>query len=77
MIEPHDVILNPKDGMVWYTNFGEQNIGKLDPKTGKVTEVTLPELKKGWPQGSLGLRPDGNEQGHGAGQHGAAGIGER
>jgi virginiamycin B lyase len=58
MIEPHDVIINPKDGMVWYTNFGEQNIGKLDPKTGKVTEVALPELKKGWPQGSLGLRPD-------------------
>jgi virginiamycin B lyase len=58
MIEPHDVIINPKDGLVWYTNFGEQNIGKLDPKTGKVTEVALPELKKGWPQGSLGLRPD-------------------
>jgi virginiamycin B lyase len=58
LIEPHDVIVNSKDGMVWYTNFGEQNIGKLDPKTGKVTEVALPELKKGWPQGSLGLRPD-------------------
>ena len=50
-IEPHDVIVG-KDGMVWYTNFGEQNIGRLDPKTGKVTEIALPELKKGWPQGS-------------------------
>ncbi|HEU5274621.1 MAG TPA: carboxypeptidase regulatory-like domain-containing protein [Xanthobacteraceae bacterium] len=56
-IEPHDVIVG-KDGNAWYTNFGEQNIGKLDPKTGKVTEIALPELKKGWPQGSLGLRPD-------------------
>jgi streptogramin lyase len=56
-IEPHDVIIG-KDGMAYYTNFGEQNLGKLDPKTGKVTEIDLPELKKGWPQGSLGIRPD-------------------
>ena len=57
LIEPHDVVLD-KDGNAWYSNFGEQNIGKLDPKTGKVTEYPLPELKKGWPQGSLGLRAD-------------------
>ena len=44
-IEPHDVIVD-KDGIVWYTNFGEQNIGKMDPKTGKVTEIELPELKR-------------------------------
>jgi streptogramin lyase len=56
-IEPHDVIV-AKDGMAYYTNFGEQNLGQLDPKTGKVTEIELPELKKGWPQGSLGIRPD-------------------
>jgi len=56
-IEPHDVIIG-KDGMAYYTNFGEQNIGKLDPKTGKTTEIALPELKKGWPQGSLGLHAD-------------------
>jgi streptogramin lyase len=56
-IEPHDVIVG-KDGTIWYTNFGEQNIGKMDPKTGKVTEVVLPELKKGWPQGSLSLHAD-------------------
>ncbi len=60
-IEPHDVIVG-KDGTVWYTNFGEQNIGKMDPKTGKVTEIQLPELKKGWPEGSLSLHEakDGN-----------------
>ena len=32
-IEPHDVILDNK-GQVWYTNFGELFLGKLDPKTG-------------------------------------------
>src|SRR5215831_12426201 len=56
-IEPHDVVIG-SDGMAWYTNFGEQNVGRLDPKTGQVAEFALPELKKGWPQGSLGLRPD-------------------
>lgn len=56
-IEPHDVIVGA-DGMVWYSNFGEQNLGKMDPKTGKVTEIKLPELKKGWPQGSLALHAD-------------------
>jgi virginiamycin B lyase len=50
--EPHDV------GTAWYTNFGEQTFGKLDPKTGKVTEFAVPELKKGWPTGMLGLRAD-------------------
>lgn len=60
-IEPHDVILDA-DGTVWYSNFGEQAVGKLDPKTGKVTEFTIPEQKHGWPTGELGLQagPDGN-----------------
>jgi streptogramin lyase len=56
-IEPHDVVVGA-DGMVYYTNFGEQNIGRLDPRTGQVTEFALPELKPGWPRGSLGLRAD-------------------
>jgi streptogramin lyase len=56
-IEPHDVILD-RDGMVWYSNFGEQKFGKLDPKTGKVTEFAVPVLKRGWPTGMLGLRDD-------------------
>jgi len=45
-------------GIAWYSNFGEQTFGKLDPKTGKVTEFPVPELKKGWPTGMLGLRAD-------------------
>jgi virginiamycin B lyase len=56
-IEPHDVILDA-DGIAWYSNFGEQSIGKLDPKTGKVTEYPVPEPKKGSPQGLLSLRAD-------------------
>jgi virginiamycin B lyase len=56
-IEPHDVIVN-HDGNAWYSNFGELNIGKLDPKTGKVTEYPMPEQKKGVPTGSLSIRAD-------------------
>ncbi|MDB5811254.1 MAG: streptogramin lyase [Betaproteobacteria bacterium] len=56
-IEPHDVIVDG-DGIAWYSNFGEQSIGKLDPKTGKVTEYPVPEPKKGSPQGLLSLRAD-------------------
>ena len=59
-IEPHDVIVD-KDGIAWYSNFGEQNMGKLDPKTGKVTEYPLPEPKKGSPTGSLSIRFDKDE----------------
>ena len=56
-IEPHDVIVDDK-GMVWFSSFGEQNLGKLDPKTGKVTEFPIAEHKPGFPTGLLGLRPD-------------------
>lgn len=56
-IEPHDVIVDA-GGMVWYSNFGEQNLGKLDPRTATVTEYPVPELKRGWPTGLLGMRPD-------------------
>jgi len=39
--EPHDVIVD-SDGKVWYSDFGQQYLGKLDPKTAKVVEVLLP-----------------------------------
>jgi streptogramin lyase len=55
-IEPHDVIV--VDGTVWYTNFGEQFLGKLDPKTGKHAEFPLPILKAGFPTGNLDLGVD-------------------
>ncbi len=56
-IEPHDVILDSK-GTVWYSNFGEQYLGRLDPKTGAHSEFPLPELKKGYPVGTLDLETD-------------------
>jgi streptogramin lyase len=60
-IEPHDVIVD-KQGMVWFSSFGEQNLGKLDPRSGTLTEFAIPEHKPGFPTGLLGLRsdPEGN-----------------
>ena len=43
VIEPHDVIVDAQ-GMAWYSNFGENNIGRLDPRTAKVTE--FPESRR-------------------------------
>src|ERR1700692_2745765 len=56
-ISPHDVIID-KSGIVWYSSFGEQNLGRLDPRTGKVTEFPIAEHKPGFPTGLLGLRSD-------------------
>ncbi len=56
-IEPHDVIVD-EHGMVWYTDFGEEFIGKLDPKTGALKEYPVPELKPGYPQGLLDIEED-------------------
>jgi len=57
---PHDVVVD-SDGTAWYSDFGEQFIGKIDPKTGKVTDFPIPELKKGWPLGTLDLQLDKDE----------------
>src|SRR6266571_3914691 len=56
-IQPPDVIVDP-DGIAWYCNFGEQTLGKLDPRTGRVTEYRVPELKPGFPTGALSVRFD-------------------
>jgi virginiamycin B lyase len=56
-ISPHDVIVD-KEGIVWFSSFGEQNLGRLDPKTGKVTEFAYPKHREEFPTGSLGLRAD-------------------
>jgi streptogramin lyase len=56
-IEPHDVIVD-KDGIAWYSSFGEQNLGRLDPKTGAVKEYSITEHKPGFPTGLLALRSD-------------------
>jgi virginiamycin B lyase len=56
-IQPHDVVLDA-DGIAWYSSFGEQFLGRLDPKTGKATEYPVPMHKPGFPTGFLGLRVD-------------------
>src|SRR6185436_18816469 len=56
-ISPHDVIVDA-EGIAWYSSFGEQNLGRLDPKSGQVTEYFIKENKPGFPTGLLGLRAD-------------------
>ena len=56
-ISPHDTIV-AKDGTVWFSSFGEQNLGQLDPATGKVTEFPYEMHRPDGPTGSLGLRSD-------------------
>ena len=56
-IEPHDVIVD-RDGMVWYSDFGALFLGRMDPKTGKVTEYPIPLIKEGFPVGTLDLEAD-------------------
>ena len=54
---PHDVSID-QEGRVWYSDFRNPYIGRLDPSTGKVKEWTLPELKPGFQQWSLSLEVD-------------------
>ena len=45
-------------GNVWYSDFGQMFLGKMDPKTGKVTQYPIPVVKPGWPEGTLDLEFD-------------------
>jgi virginiamycin B lyase len=55
--QPHDVVVD-RDGIVWYTDFGQEVLGRLDPATGQVREYPIPSVKKGAPTGSLDLEMD-------------------
>src|SRR5262245_46812566 len=57
LIQPHDVMLD-RAGNVWYSDFGQMFLGKMDPKTGKVTQYPIPIVKPGWPEGTLDLEFD-------------------
>lgn len=59
-IQPHDVVVD-RWGRVWFSDFGGQILGELDPKTGKVTEYTVPTSRPKEPKGDLDLEFD--EQG--------------
>ena len=58
---PHDAAIDA-EGLVWYSDFGSQYLGKLDPKTAKAVEYPVPVTKPGAPAGALDLRfdPQGN-----------------
>src|SRR5215472_5558316 len=56
-IAPHDVRPD-KDGVVWYSNFVEPFIGRLDPSTGAHEEFRYPLPKPQFPEGALALEPD-------------------
>ena len=58
---PHDAAID-SEGMIWYSDFGWQFLGKLDPKTAKAVEYPVPVTKPGAPTGALDLRfdPQGN-----------------
>jgi virginiamycin B lyase len=57
LAQPHDVIGTP-DGTIWYSDFGQQFIGKLNPRTGAITEIPVPENKPGHFTGSLDIETD-------------------
>jgi virginiamycin B lyase len=58
---PHDAAIDA-EGLIWYSDFGSQYLGKLDPKTAKAVEYPVPVTKPGAPAGALDLRfdPAGN-----------------
>jgi virginiamycin B lyase len=56
-IAPHDVRTDAA-GFVWYSNFVENFLGRLDPRTGDHAEFAYPQVKPGFPTGSLALEPD-------------------
>jgi streptogramin lyase len=56
-IAPHDVRTDAT-GNVWYSNFVENFLGEIDPKTGAHREYPIPVQKPEFPTGSLDLEAD-------------------
>lgn len=54
---PHDVVVTGS-GEVYFSDFHQQFLGQLDPKTGAVTQYPTPVLKPDFPTGSLDLEYD-------------------
>ena len=57
LAQPHDVIVDP-EGYAWYSDFGQQYLGRLDPETGAVKDFEVPKLKDGFPMGGLDIEFD-------------------
>ena len=71
--QPHDVIMD-RQGYIWYTDFGQPFIGRLDPKSGAVREFPVPQEKPGSPIGELDLE-NGRDDTLWVGLHFQGGIG--
>ena len=58
---PHDTSVDT-EGMVWYADFSQSYMGRLDPRTGEVDEWRVPLLKPGFPEGlhNIYVDKDGN-----------------
>lgn len=56
-IAPHDVRTDAQ-GNVWYSDFVENVLGELDPKTGATRDYAIPVAKPKSPTGTLDLEPD-------------------
>jgi streptogramin lyase len=56
-IAPHDVRTDAQ-GFIWYSNFVEPYLGRLDPRTGAHDEFRYPLAKPTFPAGALALEPD-------------------
>jgi len=56
-IAPHDVRTDA-DGFIWYSNFVEPYLGRLDPRTGDHVEYAYTLPKPNFPSGALALEPD-------------------
>ncbi len=56
-IAPHDAVPG-RDGMIWYSNFTENFLGRVDPATGAHSEWAYPVIKPGFPMGALDLEKD-------------------
>jgi streptogramin lyase len=55
--QPHDAVTDA-DGMIWYDDFAEPILGRLDPRSGETKEWNLPEIRPDFPGGSLDLELD-------------------
>jgi streptogramin lyase len=57
-MQPHDAVKGD-DGYVWITNFGENSIQRLEPKTGQVKEYTYAQTRPGpYSNGNLDIEFD-------------------
>jgi streptogramin lyase len=54
---PHDAVPDSQ-GFIWYADFGQQYIARLDPKTAQVVEYASPVPKPDYPTGNRTVRFD-------------------